>query len=119
MNSSLLLAAATSLLTHIPVFLVWLVGGVVAVVRQTLSRRVAGFLIGGLATHFVVALAGTAVSVMLPIKLREGGASMGQVSAYLAIWSIAWSLISAAGWVLVLVAVFAGRQAAMPSEHGT
>ena len=112
MDSSILIAVATSLLTHIPVFIVWLAGALVALLRPGVPRRVAGFLVGGLAAHFVQAVVGTGVSLILPFKLREGGASMSQVGVYLAIWSIAWSIVSAAAWVLVLLAVFVERKPA-------
>jgi hypothetical protein len=110
MDSSLVLAAATAMLTHVPVFLVWIVGAILALVRPSVPRRVARFLVGGLAVHVAQAVVGTGVSVILPFKLREGGASMAQVGTYLAVWSLAWSLISAAAWVLVLLAVFAERE---------
>lgn len=116
MDSSLLLAAAASLLTHIPVFLVWLVGAILALVRPSVPRRVAGFLVGGLAAHLLVSVVGTGISVILPTKLMTGGASTAQVGVYLAIWSAAWNLVSAAAWVLVLLAVFAERE---PSTGAT
>ena len=119
MDSSLLLAAATAILWHVPVFLVWLVGAILALVRPSVPRRVAGFLVGGLAAHLVQAVVGTGVSVILPFKLREGGTSMAQVGTYLAVWSFAWSLISAAAWVLVLLAVFAEREPADGARPAT
>ena len=62
MDSSLILAAATSMLTHVPVFLVWIVGAILALVRPSVPRRVAGVLVGGLAAHLVQAVVGTGVS---------------------------------------------------------
>ena len=115
MDTSLLAATGTSLLTHGPVFLVWLAAVIIALARPGLPRRVVGFLVGGLAAHFVLSVAGTVISVMLPFKLSEGGASFATVGVYLAIWGIALSLVSAAAWVLVLLAVFAERQPAKAS----
>jgi hypothetical protein len=111
MDSSLLAAVGTSLLTHFPVFLVWLAGAIVALIRPTLPRRVVGFLVGGLAAHFVLSVAGTAVSIMLPMRLMQGGATHAAVGVYLAVWGIVLSVVSAAAWVLVLLAVFTGREA--------
>ena len=115
MDSSLLLAAAAALLTHIPVFLVWFVGAVLALVRPSVPRRVAGFLVGGLAVHLLVAVLGVVVSLFLPMKLHDSGSSIAQVGTYLAIWSAVWNVVSAAAWVLVLLAVFAERESA---DHG-
>jgi hypothetical protein len=112
MDASLLAAVGTSLLTHAPVFLVWLAGAILALARPSLPRRVAGFLVGGLAAHFVLSVAGTAVSIMLPIKLVQGGATHAAVGMYLAVWGLVLSVVSAAAWVLVLLAVFTGREPA-------
>jgi hypothetical protein len=110
MDSSLLAAVGTSLFTHAPLFLVWLGATIVALIRPTLPRRVVGFLVGGLAAHFVLSIAGTVVSITLPTKLMQGGATVATVGVYLAVWGIVLSLVSAAAWVLVVLAVFSGRE---------
>jgi hypothetical protein len=112
MDSPLLVTALTALLTHLPVFLVWLAGAIVALVRPSVPRRVVAFLVGGLVAHMAQAVVGTGVGVLLPFRLREGGASMAQVGSYLLVWNSAWNLVSAAAWVLVLLAVFADREPA-------
>jgi hypothetical protein len=110
MDSSLLLAVGASLLTHAPTFLVWFGAIAVALLRPNLPRRAMAFLVGGLVTQLVQSIVGTAVSVSMPFKLMQGGMTASEVGRYLAVWSIAWSFLSAAGWVLVLVAVFVDRE---------
>ncbi len=114
----MLAAAGLSLLIHAPVFLVWLVAAILALARPTLPRRAAHLLVGGLAAHLFLSVAGTVVSFALPYKLMQGGASPATVGLYSAVWGIVLSVVSAAAWVLVLLAVFAGRERAWADVRG-
>jgi hypothetical protein len=110
-DSSLLPAVLLALLTHAPVFLVWTVGVLVALVRRSVSRRVAGLLVGGLAALALLTVVGTSVSMILPHSLMQSGHTAAQVGLYMSMWAIAANLLNAAGWVLVLLAIFVDREA--------
>jgi hypothetical protein len=109
LDPSLLSSVLVALLPHIPVLLVWLVGALVALFRPSLPRRVVALLVGGLSALCFFSVVGIAASVVLPRSLMRSGHSVAQVGLYLGIWSAALSIIMAAAWVLVLLAVFADR----------
>lgn len=110
MEFSLLVGIGASLITHLPVFLVWLASALVAIFRPGLPRRVVELLLGGLAAQFVLNVIGTAMAIVLPVKLREGGATASAVGITMSLWTVALNIGAAAAWALVLLAVFARRQ---------
>jgi hypothetical protein len=98
--------ALASLLTSVPVLLVWLAGIAVAAVNLPQRRRAARLLVVGLAAMFVLRLITLPLYAVLPIVLIERGWSTPAVGRFLGLMSFANSLAYAVAWVLVIAAVF-------------
>jgi len=69
---------------------------------------VSALLTGGLAVLLLNALAGAAFTGYLPLALAQGG-GFASPGAIISAVSVVQTIISAIGWVLVLVAAFIAR----------
>jgi hypothetical protein len=98
------------LMTRIPVFLTWLAGIVLAIIFWKKHPRVSLLITIGLGLMLVNSVVGTLVSVWMPFALQERGMSIMQIGSLLSVWGVASSLINAAIWVLLLVAIFGWRK---------
>ena len=104
-----LVASLTSLLTNAPVYIVWLVGIIIAFSKLKGRQDVAWLLAGGLGLHFVVGMISRFVFTMLPRQLMDSGTSAAELTATLAGLSLVFSVVAAGAWGLVIAAVIRGR----------
>ena len=104
-------AIATSLLSHVPVYVVWIVGIVFAVIRWNRHSRVSLFLLLALVPMLFLSILGMAVSMSLPLYLRREGIEVPRLSLILGVWSLVLSTLQAGCWVLFLIALFGWRGA--------
>jgi hypothetical protein len=102
-------AIVRSLIIQSPLFLVWLVGAVVALVRLPKHAAVSVLLLIGFALMFLGSIGSAVAYAWLPrlMAARHGGVEHAQL-IYGAV-GFANCLLHAVGWVLVLVAVFGWR----------
>lgn len=100
--------ALTQLLVQIPVYLVWAVGAVLALLYWKRSPRSSALLLAGLAVLALVSLVGGWLNVALPTALvrRQGAARAGGL---LTVIALVRSLFAAGAWGLILAAVFVDR----------
>ena len=96
-----------SLLTRLPLLLVWLIGIFVAVTRWDRHPRASLLVTVGLAIQLVLGLLDVGFNALVP-SLAEARIAVPLAVVYGA-YSAVRSLISAAGWGLVLAAVFVDR----------
>ncbi len=101
----------TRFLAQLPVYLVWLVGAIVAVVRWRRHPRVSLLAVAGLAVLFLSSLVSTAANSMLPMMVASGAlrGSFSRMATVLAVCSIVFAVIAAVGYGLLLAALFSGR----------
>lgn len=111
-----IVAVLGGLLGRLPLLLVWAVGIVVAVVQWQKHSRVSALLVGGLAILLVNAVAGAVFNGYLPVMLSDGGMMQGSPGKMIAVVSVVQTLVSAIGWVFVLIAVFIARPA-LPEQR--
>ena len=96
----------TSLATHAPVLVVWLVGIILALGSLERQPRVARLVLISLVIFVLQAVIFTPLATWLPLVLHSRGASAGQMGVYFAALGFLNSLIAAVAWALLLVAVF-------------
>ena len=95
------------LLGQTPVLLVCLLGAVVALAKWRQAPTVCFLALAGFGLAFLLTLVSPAVSIWLSMAMRNGPAADHGLA--LAAFNIFVSLLRAASYVLLLVAVFAGR----------
>lgn len=100
-------------LVQIPVFIVWLVGIVLAVVYWRWHPKVSLLAFIALAAFLVTSLFGSALSMWLPIGLQRRGWALARVGMIVTVVGFIRSLVSATLWGLLIAAIFGWR-----SERG-
>ena len=109
------------LAVNTPLYLAWLVGIVFALIRWRASLR---FRLVGIAlvVFLLVGLAATVMNTVLPITLMREGLGAARLGLVLSVVNVVHTLVSTAGWVLILVALFwqprpvAGAPLAAPTD---
>jgi hypothetical protein len=106
-----LIGGLTSYLTqHFVVALVWLAGAILAIVTWRQHPRVSRLTLIALAIFFVESGVSTYANLYLPFMLRDRGWTNSRLAVlYYPLASALLSVIQAAGWGLILAAIFARR----------
>ncbi len=97
------------LLVSSPVYIVWIVGIVIAAARWTRHPRVSLLAICGLVVLLIQDSLWTLINPWLQMTVLRGGIRMTQLSLVLGVIGFVGSLIRALGWGLVLGALFSTR----------
>ena len=103
-----------TLLPQIPVFLVWLVALILALVFWKRHPTVSLLVFIALVTFGVRALVDTYLVSWLPLQASQMGWSAQQIATFYGIKAIVDGLCSALGWALIVVAVFGWRKKISP-----
>lgn len=113
-DQEILVIMLGSLLVRLPILLIWLVGVIIAIVRWQRHPRTSLMLVLGLAILTLASLIGVFWEAWLP----QGAARIGvsRIGALASVYGIVQALISAVGWVLVIIAVFSKRPE-VPANH--
>jgi hypothetical protein len=103
-------------LSVLPIYGVWLVGIVVALIRWGRHPQVSAIVAVSLAGMLVLNLGTRVASWMIISAARNGGQPIASIGVYLGILGVAASLLRACAWIGLLIALFGWRQtAARPS----
>lgn len=99
------------LISQSPVYLVWLGGAVLALVRWRQHPRVSLLAVIGLGVLSVNSLVSTVLNSALPLMVASRGlrGSFPRAANALGVCNILLAVIAAIGYGLVLTAVFSGR----------
>lgn len=100
-----------ALLPQIPLYLIYLVGSVIAVMRWKRHPRVSLYLLVSIAVSFVAAIILTVVQMWLPYYLARLKFDANMYTYYFYALRLISSLIGALTFGLILLAVFAERPA--------
>jgi hypothetical protein len=103
------IAIFSNLLVQLPVILVWLVGVILSLSYWRRHPKVSRFTLIAIAVLFVESLAGTYLSLYLPLTLSERGWNSGRLGILLSTVGFARALVRAVSWGLLLAAIFARR----------
>jgi hypothetical protein len=110
-SSGLLAAILTSCVVHIPTLLVWIAGAVLAIMHWRKYPQVSMFTLAALGIFIVLTIAGSILSIWLPVTIMRDGMDSGRLGITLTISGCIQSLIAAGAWGLILAAIFKGRPA--------
>jgi hypothetical protein len=105
----ILFAVLASLLTQLPVFLIWLAGAVLCLVFWKRCPQAALLTLIALILFFVISLLDNYLAVVFPILARGRGWSSSQMSVYFTVKAVLDSLARAIAWALLLPAIFGWR----------
>lgn len=108
-------AALATEASRAPLHLVWLVALVLAVVRWPIHPRVSLIAVLAIGTMSIMSLATTCLYMWLPFKLRAAGMTLLEISRVTWFVSLASSLVYAACWSAIVIAMFAWRRPAVGS----
>lgn len=97
----------TTLLPALPLYLIWIVGIVLAVIYRGRDRRVTILTAVALLLFLALDIGGRVMTIATPTLMQ--GQGVETVSMLLAATNILSTLVSAGAWIMVLVAIFAGR----------
>lgn len=104
-------------LSVLPIYAVWLVGIVVALIRWGRHPQVSAIVAASLAGLLVLNVGTRIASSMIISAARRGGQPLASIGVYLGILGIAASLLRASAWIALLIALFGWRQSA-PQTSG-
>ena len=110
-SSGLLAAILTSCVVHIPTLLVWIAGAVIAFMHWRKHPQVSMFTLIALGIFIVLTIAGTILSIWLPVTVMRDSGDSSRLGITLTISGCIQSLIAAGAWGLILAAIFKGRPA--------
>jgi hypothetical protein len=97
-------------LVRLPLFLLWLVGIGIAILRWRYHPRVSMSVILGFMILSFAACVGLLIVALLPQLMRDFSGNRTIINFIFLIQRIG-PFIELAGWILVLVAIFSGRRA--------
>jgi hypothetical protein len=99
-----------TLLPQIPVFLVWLVAMILALVFWKRQPTVSLLVVIALFIFLVLSVADTFFTSWVTIQATRTGMRPQQIATYYAVKSVVHGLCSAVGWALMVAAVFGWRR---------
>lgn len=102
-------------LAQSPIYLVWLVGIILAIVFRQRHTKVSLLTVIALGVLLVETAIGTYLSVSLPMLLIRQDMNASAIGPILSAIGCVRSLIAAAMWGLLLVALFGWRQSTAPA----
>lgn len=105
----LTLTALTNLAVDIPLFIVWLVGIIIAIVRWKKSPRTSLFTILGLLIIAFVRVILSTFAAFFPMIAYNNGMLTDSIGTTFTIVNIIGILIETGGWVLLLLAIFGSK----------
>jgi hypothetical protein len=108
MQNEFLIITIANMATHIPVYLVWLTGIIIAVGSRKRNPKSSMFAILAIAFMFALSLIGIFMAA-LPMQLNKQGYTMRNIGMILSAANIVISILSAGAWGLLLAAIFGER----------
>lgn len=103
------LMVGSAFVTRAPLYLVWVGAIVYSLFQLERHPSASRWALGGFGALLIVSILGTIVSVLLPSALIQQGKSAADVGVQMAIYGGAQSIVSAAAWCLIIVAIYRGR----------
>jgi hypothetical protein len=113
-TTDVILPTLSTYLFQLPLFLVWLAGIILAIMRWQRHPRVSLLVLIALILILIETIINSFLGIWIPLMLSQQGATPGQMGTILAIWRLFASILGAVTWGLVLVAVFGWRDDLIP-----
>ncbi|MFN8459910.1 MAG: hypothetical protein U0401_35560 [Anaerolineae bacterium] len=109
--SESIITTLTSYLAQSPIFLVWLVGIVLAGVRWSQHPKVSLLTIIALAVMLLTSLVSIYLNVQIPLLMTDWGWDYSQISLFFMIKGFVQAAIDTVAFVLLFMAIFGERTA--------
>lgn len=100
----------TQLIPSIPLFIIWIAGIVLAVNLRRRDGRVAVFAASGLMLFIAQSLCGAIANTSIQFLMRDASFSTSNIGLMFSALSVVNACIAGGAWVLILLAIFTGRQ---------
>jgi hypothetical protein len=116
MDSGIMQVLGVSLLTSLPLIVVWIAGIVLSIVFMKKHKRVSLFALA----VFILCLINMVLSLIasiLPLTMRNSGIPVALIGSYLMVFRIIITFISLASWSLIIAAVFIDRNNLQVLSH--
>ena len=97
-------------LTQLPVYLVWVVGIVLAIINWRRHPGAAQLTLAALFLFFITSIEGTAISSWLPLTLHARAMAARQMGIVSGIVSVIRAIFNALAFAILLVAIFGWRE---------
>jgi hypothetical protein len=108
-----IIATLTVLAVSIPIYIVWLVGLILAIVNWKKMPKASLLTVIAIVILFLAGVAGQVFSLNYPIMAHESGLSYAKIGLVTAIVGIANVLLTTACWGMLLAAIFGRRNLAV------
>jgi hypothetical protein len=108
-----IIATLTVLATSTPIYIVWLVGLILAIVNWKKMPKASLLTIIAIVILFLAGVAGQVFSLNYPIMANDSGLSYAKIGLVMAIVGIANVLLTTACWGMLLAAIFGRRNPAV------
>ena len=95
-----------------PLYLAWIVGIVLALAFWRRHPGISLLAVLGFALLLIVTAAATFLGAYWPLLLREQGKLASEIALTMGIANVVAGAVAAVAWVLLLIALFAGRRRA-------
>jgi hypothetical protein len=110
LDGEIFLGALTALIADLPLFIVWLGGLVFAIIRWKKSPHSSLFALLGIIVIAVTHIFQSIFSYTYPVMANINGVRIGTISTVSAVVTIITNCLRAAGWLLILLAVFGKKE---------
>jgi hypothetical protein len=100
----------TAFLFQIPIFLVWIVTLILALVFWQKHPKISALVVIVVLGFLTLNLIDTPLNLWLPLYLREQGLGVQQISIIYLARTVVTNLLTAVLWILLTVAVFGWRK---------
>lgn len=100
----------TTYLLRSPLYLVWLVGIILAIALWSRHPKVSLLTTVALSVLLLASLFGTYIDIRLPLLLHSHGMSTSRLSLLISALSFLRALLHAGAWILLLWAIFGWRK---------
>jgi hypothetical protein len=94
---------------HVPILIVWLVGGAIIVHRRQRHPKASRLALAGLVGLFVLSIASSMVDVWIAGTVTSKGVQATNIAVAYSVTGFVESLLAAGCWSLLLIAVVTGR----------
>jgi hypothetical protein len=109
MLSPVITTILTNMAIHIPLYLVWLVGIILALATWNRNPRPSLFALLGIVAMFVFDMI-SIYMITIPMQLGEKGYAVANIAMVISIANVVLTILKACGWGLLLAAIFVGRK---------
>lgn len=105
-SSSSVLAVIFQNLGLLPLYIVWIVGMIFALIQRSDNPTRSNLLIAGFALFLLTGIAQASFNSILPAMMFQQDRNANEIGSTLAMANLVFVLINCSAWILILIAIF-------------